>query len=240
MSEAFNLIDNLKGVIEKRVLPRFPLNYLTFRVSDKMNQHHKTYSIRDISTTGMQITKTEGQISFQVGDTFSGDVSWKGEKCEIQAEVKWIEGRRMGVKFISDLKVVDEFLSMDRIVKNTKALHTENLGLNTPKGLKYWFQADGPVEFFLWTFPSGEISKFELIMHKKLFEWDFYKGPRTGEIISMRGKETPLSSEDEFQFHFHERNDEIFMQRCHRFISSLKSNEIAAEDHEFVLNKIRS
>ena len=203
MERSFSLIKNEMGHQEKRVLPRFPFCYLTFKA---VGQGDHVFEVRDISKTGMQLSRKEIDFTFSAGDIIKGSIHWLGNGVinEVSCHVKWVTDNRTGVEFnltseIEDL--INNFLSPEQLVKALKPLHQHKItGLEYPSNLKYWLRADGPSEFFVWEHNDGEISHFQILLFDSFVEWEDGHGVSTGRIISKRDLDTPLITEDEFLF----------------------------------------
>ena len=76
MERHLNLIKTDFEQTEKRIFPRFPFSYLTFKSSnDGANKH--VFEIKDISYTGMQLCLKDGGHDFTPGNTIGGTVHWQ-------------------------------------------------------------------------------------------------------------------------------------------------------------------
>ena len=96
--------------LEKRVLPRFPFCYLTF----KCGHSEKVFEIRDISHSGMQLVLRDGEHDIKEGSHIHGHIHWFGDTLDINASVKWVTDQRLGVEFSSQQSMredVSKFLS---------------------------------------------------------------------------------------------------------------------------------
>lgn len=199
MERRFNLIKSDFEKHEKRVLPRFPFCYLTF----KSDETSKVYEVKDISLTGMQISLKDEESSFSEDQILKGHIHWLGNKLNIAGTIKWTTGSRLGVEFVKKkdiLQDVQAFLAMEEIVKRLKPLHKVDQGLEFPPKLRYWLRADGPVEVFVWQHNSGEIAKCQILFLDTFVEWEDGSPIKTGRILSKRNVDTPLMNEDEWVF----------------------------------------
>jgi len=240
MSAELNLILKTSNKIEKRVLPRFPLNYLTFRLQGEEDRSLSTFSVKDISLTGVQLERNSGTKGLEVGSTLKGTLSWYGERCFISAEIKWVKEKRLGLHF-EESKIVrskiESFLEISNFVRNLRPLHKDKYEIHKPQGLKYWLQADGPIELFVWTHTNGEIAKFQIILFKDFIEWDI-KGTQTGDVINKRNLETPLLSEEEFAFQLDPHRNESRIEKAKTFLSKLSTDHIDQITLDFLIRNI--
>lgn len=201
MERHLNLIKNRLGQKEKRVLPRFPYCFLTFKSDEE--EKSKVFEVRDISYTGMQIALRDGGHTFEKGNVIKGQVHWLGNELFVAGMVKWVTNCRLGVSFNKDknfVQSVRDFLSVKNMVAGLRPLHRPELGLELPSTLKYWLRADGPIELFVWQHKDGEFSRVQMIMLQNFVEWEDGTGIKTGISLSNRNIETPLNEEDEFIF----------------------------------------
>jgi hypothetical protein len=200
MERRFNLIKSDFEKHEKRVLPRFPFCYLTF----KSDETSRVFEVKDISLTGMQISLKDDEHSFKEEANLKGSIHWMGKSLEVAGIVKWQTNNRVGVEFQKRREVLEKvqsFLKMEEIVKNLKPLHKVNGGLEIPNRLKYWLRSDGPVEIFVWQHSDGEIARFQVLYFETFVEWEDGAGLKTGRTLSKRNADSPLVSEDEWLFH---------------------------------------
>ena len=163
MERHLNLIKNEELELEKRVFPRFPFSYLTF----KAQQSDLTFQVVDISFTGLQLSLKDGGHKYVPGQNCCGQVHWKGRHLNIDAQVKWVNGARLGLAFNHCAqfdKEIRNFLSVDQFVQSMRPLHRLAIDMDLPAHLKYWLQADGPIEIFVWRHQDGETSRFQMIL----------------------------------------------------------------------------
>jgi hypothetical protein len=95
MERRFNLIKSDFEKHEKRILPRFPFCYLTFKADDTS----RVYEVKDISHTGMQLSIKDDQHTFAEEGSVKGSIHWLGKNLDIAGTVKWVTSNRMGVEF---------------------------------------------------------------------------------------------------------------------------------------------
>ncbi len=241
MTFALNLITNEEGKIEKRVLPRFPLNYLTFKLSDDASKGLNTFSVVDISETGAQLERKLGTIENKVGDKIQGNFRWHGHECNIAAEVMWVQDSRLGIRFDqskeSEAKI-QNFLNISNFIANLRPLHSDKYNIKTPVGLKYWLQAEGPVEVFVWTDQSDAMTKFQIVLFKNVIEWT-EKQVRSGEVISKRNVESPLFDNEEIAFRFDNDLNDIQLQKARNFLDKLNNQLIDSEFLDLMKRSLR-
>lgn len=202
MTRHLTLVESDFEQLHKRVLPRFPFCYLTFKCSQSGT---RVFEVRDISHSGMQLSLKDGDHKIKKDDIISGMLHWSGSELEITGNVKWNSKMRLGVEFstqVSSREDVEEFLDLADIAKKMKPAHRVAFGMELPVKLQSWLRADGPVEIFVWQHGDNEIAKFQIIMMENFIEWEDGSGLKTARVISKRDVDTPLINEDEFVFKF--------------------------------------
>ncbi len=216
----FNLIKTDIDQQEKRVLPRFPVCYLTF----KPERAGRAYEVKDISHTGMQVGIKEGALEFSPGQMLQGTVHWLGHEMALQGKVVWATPGRAGVEFVKRAETAQAvlgFLAEERLVAALKPLHRMDYGAELPARLKYWLRSDGPVEVFVWQHQDGEVAQFQVLLLENFVEWQDGEGLKTGRILSKRNVDTPLVDEDEFLFRFDQALDEEKLRRARSLLARL-------------------
>ena len=235
MERRFNLIKSDFEKHEKRVLPRFPFCYLTFKADDTS----RVFEVKDISFTGMQLSLKDEESNFNQDSLVRGSIHWMGKTLDISGTVKWHAGQRIGVEFQKKREVLDRvqnFLSIEQLVKNLKPLHKLDDGLEIPARLKYWLRSDGPVELFVWQHMDGEISKFQILFLEVFVEWEDGAGLKTGRILSKRNVDSPLINEDEWVFQI---DNNIEVEKLRRVQDLLKhiSSELLPDEVKTLLHR---
>ena len=193
-----NLVKSDFEQLEKKVFPRFPFCYLTFKC-DEYDTH--VFEVKDISQTGMQLALKNGEHSIAEEKKINGTLHWSGIKLEVSCAVKWTTATRLGVEFShkpSHRESVDTFLSVQNFARSLKPIHKMEFGFEVPPKLKYWLRSDGPVEVFIWQHSDGELAQFEILMMENYIQWKNGEGLKTARIMSKRDIDTPLITEDEF------------------------------------------
>jgi len=231
-----NLIKTGVQDVEKRIFPRFPFSALIFRAKGE-----RSFEVVDISHTGMQLTLKDGGHEFRPEENLNGEIHWRGASINIQAMVKWTKGMRMGVEFVADSKFQKEirvFLSIDNLASHLRSVHDSHLDLEIPAQLKYWLQADGPVELFVWRHNDGEVSRFQVLLLENFLEWEDGKGVRTGRILTKRNLDTPLFSEDEYMFQIDDSVDTEKLQSSSQLIQCIRGELLPREALEFMTTKL--
>lgn len=224
---------------QKRTLPRFPYCYLNFKSSKGESDH--VFEVKDISLTGMQLALKDGDHQFEIDQKFQGKLHWGGEELAAHGKVKWIHGRRVGMEFDQDdisQAELRRFLSTKNIIKNLRAVHDLDLGLEVPANLKYWLRSDGPVKLYMWIHSDGEFSKFQMILFSDFVEWEDGEGVQTGVVLTKRDVDTPLISEDEFVFQTHEENNTETLDKVVELVKSFEEKHIPSEVSAFLLRKL--
>jgi hypothetical protein len=237
MERRFNLIKSDFEKHEKRVLPRFPFCYLTF----KADETSRVYEIKDISHTGMQLSLKEENHDFSQDSVLKGSIHWLGKNLDIAGTVKWSTNNRLGVEFVKRREVmekVQDFLDIKQIVKNLKPLHKVAGGLEIPPRLKYWLRADGPVELFIWQHSDGEIAKVQALFLEVFVEWEDGVGIKTGRILSKRNVDSPLLSEDEWVFKMDADMDGDKLDRVKELVNLIPQDQLPAEVRNFIVRQL--
>jgi hypothetical protein len=238
MENHLSLIKTDFQEIEKRVFPRFPFSYLTFKAQ---NGSDHVFAVKDISYTGMQLSLIDGGHPFKKSQKVKGELHWRGASLSLDAQVKWVHGQRLGVEFSSSEsfeKDIKGFLSTENIIKGMRALHQTPMDLELPGDLHYWLQADGPVEVFVWCHKDGEISRFQLIMMESFVEYQDGKGLKSGRVLTKRDLDTPLVTEDEFIFEMDERLDDERLDFAREIVSHIPSNFLPQSVFDFLRLKL--
>jgi hypothetical protein len=237
MERRFNLIKSDFEKHEKRILPRFPFCYLTFK-SDK---NSRVYEVKDISHTGMQLSLKEENHAFSPDSTLKGSIHWLGKSLDITGTIKWNTANRLGIEFVkkSDvLEKVQSFLQLEEIVKRLKPLHKVDDGLEIPARLKYWLRSDGPVEIFVWQHGDGEVAKFQILFLETFVEWEDGVGLKTGRILSKRNLDTPLIDEEEFVFKMDLDLDLDKLSRVKNLVTQVPAELLPSECQTFLARQL--
>lgn len=237
MERRFNLIKSDFEKHEKRVLPRFPFCYLTFKSDDTS----RVYEIKDISHTGMQLSLKDDKTQFSEDHPIKGHIHWLGKNLDIAGNVKWQTQNRIGVEFAKRKEVMEKiqnFLKTEEIVKCLKPLHKVEDGLEIPARLKYWLRADGPVELFIWQHGDGEIAKSQALLLDTFVEWEDGQGLKTGRILSKRNVDSPLLTEDEWVFQMDPNIDAQKMERVKSFIGHIGDDLLPTEVRSFLVRQL--
>lgn len=237
MERRFNLIKSDFEKHEKRILPRFPFCYLTFK-SDK---NSRVYEIKDISHTGMQLSLKDEEDMFDLGESFKGHIHWLGKNLDVSGAIKWQTPSRVGLEFHKKhdlLEKVQAFLRPEEIVKNLKPLHKVEGGLDIPSRLKCWLRSDGPTEIFVWQHSDGEIAKCQVLFLELFVEWEDGVGLKTGRTLSKRNVDSPLLSEDEWVFQIDADPDQKKVERVGHLISLIPQELLASEIKTFLARQL--
>lgn len=237
MERRFNLIKSDFEKHEKRVLPRFPFCYLTF----KTDHNSRVFEVKDISHTGMQLSLKDHSHDFIEESPIKGSIHWLGKNLDIVGTVKWKTQGRLGVEFMKKREVLDKiqsFLDIDEIIKRLKPLHKVDEGLELPAKLKYWLRSDGPVEVFIWQHGDGEIAKCQILFLEVFVEWEDGVGLKTGRILSKRNVDSPLITEDEWVFHMDMDLDPLKLKRAKELTDRIPSSLLPSDVKTFIARQI--
>lgn len=233
----FNLIKSDFQLQEKRIFPRFPVCYLTF----KPERATRAFEVKDISHTGMQLGIRESGHPLTEGETVNGTVHWLGESLSLAGKVMWVTPGRAGVEFVKrqeTAQAVVKFLDEERLVAALKPLHRLDYGAELPSKLKYWLRSDGPVEIFVWQHQDGELAQFQVLLLDQFVEWQDGQGLRSGRIMSKRNVDTPLVDEDELIFRVDQSLDDDKLQRVRSLVARLPAELLTPDAKDFLLMKL--
>ncbi len=236
MDRHLNLVSTSANKEEKRVFPRFPFSSLTFKAScnDEI-----TFSVADISYSGMQINLKNGKHALKEDNTIDGLIHWHGREVAISATVVWVDGEKIGLTFSeSDQSAVKEFLSIEHIVKGLRPLHLHSLGIEKPQSLKYWLKAASALEVFIWTYPDGEYEKIQFSFIQNFVEWVDGKGVKTGKINEKSNRETPLYTEDELTLSIDNIADPDKLEFAIECLDHIPEDKLPLETKEFIKRKL--
>jgi hypothetical protein len=237
MERRLNLIKSDFEKHEKRVLPRFPFCYLTFKSDDTS----RVYEVKDISHTGMQLSLKEDGHAFAADSVLKGSIHWLGNNLDIAGTVKWSTSQRLGVEFAKRREVTDkvhDFLNIKEIVKRLKPLHKVEGGLEIPPRLKYWLRSDGPVELFVWQHGHGEIAKLQILFLEVFVEWEDGEGVKTGRTLSKRNVDSPLLTEDEWVFQMDPEIDGEKLNKVKELIGLIPQDQLPLEVQTFLVRQL--
>ncbi|HXH74522.1 MAG TPA: hypothetical protein VNJ08_06130 [Bacteriovoracaceae bacterium] len=237
MERRFNLIKSDFEKHEKRVLPRFPFCYLTFKADDTS----RVYEIKDITHSGMQLSLKEPDEKFGAESVLKGSIHWLGKSLEISGTVKWNTSNRIGIEFLKRKEVqekVQGFLQMEELVKRLKPLHKVDGGLEIPARLKYWLRSDGPVEVFVWQHNDGEVAKCQILFLETFVEWEDGNGLKTGRTLSKRNVDSPLITEDEWLFKIDTDLDLEKLEKTKSLIKIIPSDLLPTEVQSFIVRQL--
>jgi hypothetical protein len=235
-----NLVESDFEKLAKRVLPRFPFCYLTFKCSNTVN---RIFEVKDISFSGMQLALKSGEHGIKENENIHGLIRWGSREVEISGNIKWSTDMRLGVEFSSSAnsrEEIDSFLKIDSLSAHLKPVHLVDYGVDLPVKLKYWLRADGPVEVFVWQHDDGELSKFQILIMENFVEWEDGKGLQTARVISKRDVDTPLISEDEIVFRIDPSIDDIKVGRAAKLLQGISSEYLPENAANFISMKLRS
>lgn len=237
MSAGLKLIKNSLADHERRVLPRFPFCYLTFKATG--GTCDKVFEVPEMSESGMQLALREGEHDISTGSTLKGEIHFHGKKVSIEGKVRWTQPARLGIKFVenkSNLSKIKEFLSVRNLKSYIRPLHKTEMEF--PKNLKCWLRTDGPLEVFAWNHPDGEYARFQFIMLDHFVEWIDGEGLRTGKVITKRDLDTPLITEDEFVFNMDTEVNENRTKMAAELLGQLGPELIEQETVDFIHLKL--
>ncbi|MBF0362319.1 MAG: PilZ domain-containing protein [Oligoflexia bacterium] len=244
MDRHLNLIKSEFARQEKRVFPRFPYCFLTFR-SDKQDiNESKIFEVKDISFTGMQLALKNGEHNYKEKDVLKGNIHWLGMELTIKGVVKWVSSDRIGLAFNREKALISsirDFLSIKNIVMGIKSIHNSqhDFSIELPSSLKYWLRADGLLEIFIWQHKDGEFSKFQILMLENFVEWEDGIGLKSGRALGRKDIETPLSVDGEFTFEIDHELDISKLNLFSDIISHLEEKHLPRNVIQFLELKLK-
>ncbi len=236
MENHLSLIKTDFQELEKRIFPRFPFNYLTFK-----GEGDRVFAVKDISYSGMQLLLKNGGHNYRSGDLLKGTLNWRGATLDLQGLVKWVSGESLGIAFNEDGALEENvrcFLSIDNIISGMRPVHQGGFDLEFPSNLKYWLQADGPVEIFIWRHNDGEISRFQILMLGTFIEYEDGKGLKSGQVVNRKNLDTPLVQEDEFLLQMDEVVDKAILSFAQDIVAKLPGEHLPVEARDFLRVKL--
>ncbi len=240
MPSHLNLVESDFEALEKRVLPRFPFCYLTFKCASSSD---RIFEVKDISHSGMQIGLKSGNHSLKKDEKIQGTIHWSGKELHVSGTVAWDTDMRLGVEFsnsAANRTEVDEFLAIDSLAFHLKPVHLVDYGVELPERLKYWLRADGPIEIFIWKHNDGELAKFQILIMENFVEWEDVVGLKTARVISKRDIDTPLINEDEIVFKIDPVLDDEKISRALSLVQGISEKSLSSETLNFLQLKLRS
>lgn len=226
--------------IEKRVLPRFPYSYLSFKWTVD-GESKGIFSINDINHTGMQIESKNEDFNLSQGEEVKGQIHGPTINSEIKGVVRWQEGNKFGIEFSQEQTQVEslkEYLSLENFAKALRPIQKINGGADLPANLNTYLRADGPVEIFIWQYNDGFTSKIQIIMLNEFVEWVDGSGLITGKVISKRNQDLPLNPENEYLFSLDQSVDRAKLDKAKTLVQSVDSSLLEEKNLEFLRLKL--
>lgn len=235
MSERLNLIKTEGALPEKRVLPRYPFSFMTFKSS---SQQEHAFEVADISPGGMRLQLKDGSHQYRPGDDASGELHWRKHRLSVFGKVAWTKAQSLGIEFSAQMShEVNQMLHIENMLPSLRPIHTTGVDINIPSNLKYWLRTDGPVEVFFWVHSDGDFKRVQYCIYDRYFEWEDGQGIRTGQIVNRRNIESPLNQEDEFSIAFDEDVNDNTIDLVGRISEGLPGGLLPDEAVKFILRK---
>jgi hypothetical protein len=189
----------------------------------------------------MQICLKEGGHPFVAGANIQGTINFKGQQVSVQGLVRWSNADRLGVEFHSNGKAniaLEKFLDTEHLVGQMRPLHNYPHGMDLPANLKTWLRADGPIELFVWCYPDGEMSRFQVLVLNQFVEWEDGIGAKTGLVVHFRDRETPLLLEDEVHLEIDSEVNPDILKLASDVITMVNHQLLANDARQFMLRKL--
>lgn len=240
MTKHLNLVESDFETLEKRILPRFPFCYLTFKCAQSSDH---VFEVKDISYSGMQLSLKDGTHDINKDQKINGKINWSGQVLELSGNVAWSTDMRLGVEFStsqSSREAIEQFLEVGKLSHHLKPVHLVDYGVEMPARLKFWLRADGPVELFVWQHNDGELAKFQILIMENFVEWEDVVGLKTARVISKRDVDTPLINEDEIVFKIDPALDDHKISRAGDLIKGISEESLPSHVLAFIKMKLRS
>lgn len=236
MDRHLNLVQDQASVEEKRVFPRFPFSALTFKASCN---NEITFSITDISYSGMQIHLKSGKHVLKENNAIDGLIHWHGREVQVSATVVWVDGSKIGLSFSEkEQDAIKKFLSIENIVQGLRPLHLHSLGIEKPQSLKFWLKAASALEIFIWTYPDGEYEKVQISFINNFIEWIDGKGLKTGTVQYKENRETPLYAENELTLSIDPNVDQEKVNFALECVHLVPEEKLPEETKAFIKRKL--
>ncbi len=238
MDRHLNLVSSSSQPVEKRIFPRFPFSYLTFRAK---GSDERSYEVKDISYSGMRIALKDGDSPLKEGDEVSGEIHWVKESVNICGAVRRINEDSIAITFSggrdSEVKM-KKFICVENIAKCLRPIHEYKDQIEIPANLICWLRSDGPFEIFIWTHTDNEISRMQVIMMDHYVEWNDGKGLKSGEISSIKNHDSPLVTEEEFEFVIDTMLDEEKLRFASTIVRNIDQSMIDETVYDFLCRKL--
>ncbi len=222
---------------DRRIFPRFPFNGLTFK--DKNGQ---VFSVEDIGPQGMRLSLKSGKHDYSPGAKLSGNLRWRRQTLELQGVTKWAEHNLIGVNFGQSATIkkdIGRFFGAKNLVAGIRPLHLPKFGVELPSGLKYWLQADAPLELFIWYHSGGSIARFYLLALNTFVEYVNGKGLATGIVAERHEHQTPLSEENECLLESDEKLDAEKLNLARNIVAELGPTHLPEDVLHFLGLKLK-
>lgn len=231
--------------IERRVLPHFPLNYLTFKVAvhgQKGQLAPTTFEVANLSLSGMQINQKLGDGHFKKGDRVQGMLNWAGSLLNVEGEIVWSrEERFFGIAFskLSTTGKLQEFFSTPEVVKKMRKVDLEDEYLYAKRDLSLWLRSDSVFELFVWQNRDGSFDRVHMSFLEHILEWSVQSGLQTGKIFSQRDILTPLWQEHEHTFTTDEKINIVTQDTFSDIVKNISPQFLNDSYRSFLHSKLR-
>ena len=110
--------------------------------------------------------------------------------------------------------------------------------MELPPGLKYWLQADAPLELFIWYHPEGTVARFCLLALGIFVEYVDGKGLSSGIITDRCTRQTPLTEENECLLLSDEKLDAEKLNLAQAIVAELGPKHLPEEALLFLRPKL--
>ena len=240
MGGALSLIKTDFEQLEKRILPRYPLCYLTFK--EVQSSEKRVFQVKEISLTGMQLCLKNGDLNYKEDDVINGCLHWIGQSLDSKCHVKWIRGNLVGVAFVGGedfQKTVSAFMSPQNMASHMRPIPFQELDYEIPTDLETWLRADGPADIFIWKYKDEALSKFQLILMSHFVEWEDGKGLLTGTVKTQRSLDLPLAEQDEVVFKVDETLDIDKLKFATDVLSKIGDDKLDLSSKNFLVRKLK-
>ena len=237
--ELINL-DKLYPKKEKITLPRYPIPQVTFRPKAAVGMPAHSLEIRDITPSGMQVENKMMHTPWNIGEVIEGELRFLDHKIPIRADIIWIKQGRAGLKFQSkelQKKIQDTILNISHLIQHLKPLH-QNLSLEKPLNLRYWFQSAGPLEFMVWGDKSDPLASSLWVYSHFFVQWNDAEGLKTGKIYRQRADDEWNLLEGECVLLFDQEINQDILAKLAFFIKNIAAEGFEGDDYSILKSKL--
>jgi hypothetical protein len=171
---------------EKRRKPRIHLASEQFR----LDPSGKVFSVVDLSADGMafRILDTNDLLALPIAVVVTGTLNLRGEKYQVQVQVKHLLGQTVGCQFLdlqeSVKEALDRFLDPAELGRELRPIPSPNSGDHGT----LWYHGPGGTDLLLSRAVDGRYHRFTLFVLGSFVQWDEESGATTGRAMPSDDK----------------------------------------------------